>query len=105
MISPPLCTLPLALMTRPEITVNTAGLIGVVFTAGLQVLFVNSLRHISIRTSSLVFMLEPVYGTVFAWALLGELTTTRTLIGGALVCGAVPGVTPRHAVTPKSPAE
>jgi drug/metabolite transporter (DMT)-like permease len=99
-----LCTLPLALITRPEITGKTAALIallGVVFTAGLQMLFVSSLRHISIRTSSLVIMLEPVYGIAFAMLLLGETPAKRTLLGGALVCGAVLGVTLKHAATPK----
>lgn len=103
-----LCTLPLALMARPEITGKTAGLIallGLVFTAGLQMLFVSSLRHISIRTSSLVIMLEPVYAIAFAMALLGETPATRTLLGGALVCGAVLGVTWKHAATPKPRAE
>jgi drug/metabolite transporter (DMT)-like permease len=99
-----LCTLPLALMTRPEITGKTAMLIvllGLVFTAGLQMLFVSSLRHISIRTSSLVIMLEPVYGIAFAMLLLGETPAKRTLLGGALVCGAVLGVTLKHASAPK----
>lgn len=101
------CTLPFAILAAPEITARTAwllALLGVVFTAGLQALFVSSLRHITVRTSSLVIMLEPVYAILFAALLLHEHPAPRVLLGGALVCGAVLGVTLKHARDGKAPA-
>jgi drug/metabolite transporter (DMT)-like permease len=62
--------------------------LGVVFTALGQGLVVASLRHLKARTVSVVFGLEPVYAITLAWLLLGEAPSPRTLLGGALICGA-----------------
>lgn len=64
-------------------------LLGVVFTALLQSLILAGLRYVRAQTVSVIFGLEPVYGIVFALALLGEKPAARTLLGGALICGAV----------------
>ena len=101
-----LCSLPFAIVKAPAISgrsIVLLVLLGVIFTAGLQMLFVESLRHIRVRTSSIIIMLEPVYGIGFAVLFLGENPAMRTWVGGALVFGAVLGVTLKHASTPKTP--
>jgi len=81
---------------RPLILV---AILGLVFTAGLQTLFVAGLRHVGARTASIVLMLEPVYGIAFAWAVFGERPTVAMLAGGALIGGAAGAVTLAHAKT------
>ena len=63
-------------------------LLGVVFTAGAHALFIRGLRGVSAGRASVITALEPVYGVLLAWQLLGERPELRTLAGGALVLGA-----------------
>ncbi|WP_140799872.1 DMT family transporter [Myxococcus xanthus] len=87
-----LCSLPLALQWEGTLTgrdLILLSILGVVFTALGQGLVVASLRHLRARTTSVVFSLEPVYGILLAWLILREVPSTRTLLGGALICGAV----------------
>jgi drug/metabolite transporter (DMT)-like permease len=77
-------------------TVLLLVILGVVFTALAQWLFVASLRRIRAQTASVVTCLEPVYGILFAVLLLGEKPSARTLLGGLLIFGAVFGVTLMH---------
>jgi drug/metabolite transporter (DMT)-like permease len=67
--------------------------LGVVFTALGQGLVVTSLRHFQARTVSVVYGLEPVYAIALAWYLLHETPAPRTLLGGALICGAAVAAT------------
>ena len=86
------CTVPFAfrLQRAPSNTdVMLLLLLGVVFTALLQWLFLASLRQIRAQLASVMFGLEPVYGILLAALLLGEMPSVRTLLGGALICGAV----------------
>ncbi|MBK8048018.1 MAG: EamA family transporter [Anaerolineales bacterium] len=64
-------------------------ILGIVFTALGQGLIVASLRHLRAQTASVIFGLEPVYGILLAWLLLGEVPALRTLLGGAIILGAV----------------
>lgn len=94
-----LFTLPTLLLVRTTITPRSLWLLlalGVVFTALLQTLFVASLRHIRAQLVSVVMGLEPVYGIFLALIFLGEVPTLRTLLGGALIGGAVLGATRQH---------
>jgi drug/metabolite transporter (DMT)-like permease len=50
-------------------------------------LFIRSMRVLSAHTASIVAALEPVYGIVLAFALLGETPGGRTLLGAALIIG------------------
>jgi drug/metabolite transporter (DMT)-like permease len=87
-----LCTLPLALQWEGTLAGRDLALLvllGVVFTALGQGLVVASLRHLRAQTTSVVFGLEPVYGIVLAWLMIGETPGLRTLLGGLLICGAV----------------
>jgi len=62
--------------------------LGVVCTAFAHTLFIRSMRVLSAHTASIVAALEPVYGIVLAFALLGERPGWRTLLGAALIIGA-----------------
>jgi len=95
-----------ALFTAPGLWISRGALhgrtvlllviLGLVFTALAQWLFVTSLRQIRAQTASVVTCLEPVYGILFAVLLLGEKPSARTLLGGLLIFGAVCGVTLLH---------
>ena len=63
--------------------------LGVVCTGLAHWLFVSSLRQLPARTAGLVVSLEPVYAIAFAWVLFGQEPSLRTLIGGALMIGAI----------------
>jgi drug/metabolite transporter (DMT)-like permease len=86
------CTLPFAVRWPRPISWHDLlflVILGLVFTALLQVLVLRSLRHIRAQTASVMFGLEPVYGIILAAALLGEIPSARTLVGGVLIFGAV----------------
>jgi drug/metabolite transporter (DMT)-like permease len=75
-------------------------LLGILFTAMVQALVVSSLQHIRAQVASVVIALEPVYGILFAILLLKEIPSVRTVIGGALICGAVFWASFRHGRAP-----
>lgn len=60
-------------------------LLGVVFTAFAHSLFNHSLKALSAQTASIAVSLEPIYGIVAAYLLLGESITLMMLIGGGIV--------------------
>jgi len=60
-------------------------LLGVVCTGVAHTLFIASMQRVGAHTASVVAALEPVYGIVLAIPLLGEVPTTRTVIGGTLI--------------------
>jgi drug/metabolite transporter (DMT)-like permease len=62
--------------------------LGVACTALAHTLFIRSLRSVTAHTASVVAALEPVYGIVLAFLLLGERPSLRTLAGAALIVGA-----------------
>jgi drug/metabolite transporter (DMT)-like permease len=59
--------------------------LGLVCTALAHTLFITGMRTLTAQLASLLACLEPVWGIVFALALLGETPTTRTLLGGAII--------------------
>jgi drug/metabolite transporter (DMT)-like permease len=63
-------------------------LIGCVLTTASHVLFTESLRHLSATRASLLLSLQPLFATLLAIALLGEVPGPRTLAGGALIVAA-----------------
>jgi len=95
-----------ALFTAPGLWISRGALsgrtalllviLGLVFTALAQWLFVASLRQIRAQTASVVTCLEPVYGILFAVLLLGEKPSARTLLGGLMIVGAVFAATLTH---------
>ena len=64
-------------------------LLGTLLTAGLQVLFIASLHHIPARLVGMITCLEPLYGILLAYFILGEIPQPHTLIGGACLIATV----------------
>ena len=60
-------------------------LLGVAFTALPHGLFANSLRYLPAKTVAMLACLQPVYGVILAWWVLGEQPNARVLLGGAIV--------------------
>lgn len=88
--------MPLAIGELDALTPKNVALLavlGVVCTALAQVLFLGSLKSLRAQTASIIICLEPVYGIAFAWPLLNEVPSLRTLLGGALILAAAVGLT------------
>ena len=86
------CILPFALQWEGAVPLRDIGLLivlGVIFTGLAQALAVASLRHLRVQTVGIAYGLEPVYGILFAFFLLHEQPSMRTLLGGALIVAAV----------------
>jgi len=62
--------------------------LGVGCTALAHTLFIRSLGHVRAQLASVVACLEAVYGVAFAFVLLGEAPSARTLAGGAIILAA-----------------
>lgn len=71
-------------------------LLGVVFTALAQSLFIKGMTHIKAQTASVITCLEPVYGVIFAFIILGESLDLRTIIGGLVILSATTYTTIKH---------
>lgn len=63
--------------------------LGVIFTALAHFLFIQSLVNVRAQFASIVSALEPIYGGLFAWLLLGEIPSLRTAVGGVFILSAV----------------
>ena len=64
-------------------------ILGVIFTALSHTLFIQGMAKVKAQTASIIASLEPIYGIVFAALLLSEFPSVRTLIGGAIILGAI----------------
>ncbi len=62
---------------------------GIIITAIGHTLFINSLTHLKTKTISVISVIQVFYSIIYAILLLGEIPTTRTLIGGVIILGAV----------------
>jgi len=63
--------------------------LGIFCTALAHVLFIKSLVHIKTQLASITACLEPVYGIIFAFVLLGEMPALRTMLGGCIILGTI----------------
>lgn len=70
-------------------------ILGVVFTALPHTLYTNCLVHLRARSVGIIATLLPVYGSVTAAILLGEIPSARTIGGGAIILSAVAAETVR----------
>ena len=72
-------------------TGNWGGLIllGVVFTALAHALFIRGMRVVTAQLASIIACLEPVYGILFALMLLQEVPSSREIMGGGVIIGAI----------------
>ncbi len=80
--------LPLAIGQIQSLTSKNIALLaalGIVCTALAQILLLSSLKSLRAQTVSIIICLEPVYGIVFAYFMLQEIPTWRTLVGGGLI--------------------
>ena len=59
--------------------------LGVFCTAIAHTLFIRGLREMEAQTSSLISLLEPVYGLVLGYLILNEKPGLKTLVGGLLI--------------------
>lgn len=97
---------PVALVVGEPLEAKSAGqlvLLGIVFTALPHTWYTRSLVHLQARSAGIIATLLPVYGTLTAAVLLGEVPALRTLIGGGIILTAVAFETWR-VVTPASPS-
>lgn len=63
--------------------------LAVLTTAVGHTLFLSSFRHFSITTASIISGIQPVYGIIIAFFLLGEVPSGRSIIGGLLIISTV----------------
>ena len=61
--------------------------LGLFCTALAHALFIKSLGRIRAQLASITACLEPVYGVLFAFLLLGEKPGARTVLGGLVILG------------------
>jgi drug/metabolite transporter (DMT)-like permease len=59
--------------------------LGIFCTAGAHSLFIDGMKRIKAQTASLIHTLEPLYGIVFAFFLLREIPSLRTILGGSII--------------------
>jgi drug/metabolite transporter (DMT)-like permease len=86
-----LILLPLAAPLIPQVTAGDwlwLSLLGVVFTGFAHASFTSSLKSVRVTAVSVAAALEPVYGMLAAWLVLGESPTMTMLIGATLIIGA-----------------
>lgn len=62
--------------------------LGIGCTAVAHTLFIAGLRHMTAQLASLLVGLEPVWGIFLGLLILGDVPTTRSLVGGAIILGA-----------------
>jgi drug/metabolite transporter (DMT)-like permease len=95
--------LPLMLFMRPIVTPRDVGLLallGVLFTAFTQMLFVQSMRSVPARLAALVNTgMEVVYGIALAALLVPEIPSARTILGGVIIIGATMYAIRQHSTT------
>ncbi len=65
------------------------GTLAFITTAVGHTLFVNSFKHFSISTVSIMSSIQPIYGIIFAMLFLYEIPASKTIIGGVLILSTV----------------
>ncbi len=79
---------PFILVAPTVVSIEQLGvllILGVVFTAFAHSLFNHSLKVLKAQTASIAVSLEPIYGIVAAYFLLGEQINIQMISGGAIV--------------------
>lgn len=59
--------------------------LGLITTSVGHTLFLNSFKHFSVSTASIMSSMQPIYGIIIAMIFLSEIPTGRSLIGGLLI--------------------
>lgn len=84
--------MPFYFISKPYISMNNLVLtilLGVVFTGIAHTLFIMGLKNIKTQTAGIIGSLEPLYGIICAILLVNEIPTSKVLIGGIFILGAV----------------
>ena len=83
-----ICLLPLIYLYPITITyqqLSVLVILGVLFTAIAHTLFNHALKAVKAQTASIAVSLEPIYGSIAAYFLLGEQITWMMAVGGSIV--------------------
>jgi drug/metabolite transporter (DMT)-like permease len=83
-----ICLLPLMYLYPVTISYQQLSvliILGVLFTAIAHTLFNHSLKIVKAQTASIAVSLEPIYGSIAAYFLLGEQITWMMIVGGSIV--------------------
>jgi len=64
-------------------------ILGLVTTAIGHSLFINSLKHFSVSTASIIGSAQPIFGIIIAFIFLKEVPTLNTFFGGSLIIATV----------------
>jgi drug/metabolite transporter (DMT)-like permease len=64
-------------------------ILGLVTTAIGHSLFINSLKHFSVSTASIIGSAQPIFGIIIAFLFLKEVPTLNTFFGGSLIIATV----------------
>lgn len=59
--------------------------LGLITTAIGHTLFINSFKHFSVSTASIMASTQPIYGIIVAMLFLNEIPSGRSIIGGTLI--------------------
>ena len=86
LLSPVLYFFPVELETTH---ISKILLLGIVVTAIGHTLLLSSLKFISVKTSSIIGNVNPVYAIIIAMIFLGEIPPPRILLGSSLIIGAI----------------
>jgi drug/metabolite transporter (DMT)-like permease len=81
---PALWLVPSATLFAPR-TLAILLALGLLCTALAHTLFIAGMRSVTAQLASLIASLEPVWGILFAYVLLGQVPSGRTLLGGAII--------------------
>jgi drug/metabolite transporter (DMT)-like permease len=79
-------------------------LLGALFTALPHTLYTKSLQHLKAKSAGIIATLLPVYGSITAALLLGEIPAPRTVFGGLIILAAVALETGRLLKRPEAQA-
>ena len=60
-------------------------ILGLITTAVGHTLFLNSFKHFTVSTASIMSSMQPIYGILIAWFFLSEQPDIRSIIGGAII--------------------
>ncbi|MEW4923792.1 DMT family transporter [Algibacter sp. 2305UL17-15] len=64
-------------------------MLALVATAIGHSLFINSLKHFTVSSASIILSTQPIFGIILAYIFLNEIPTSNTFIGGTLIISTV----------------
>jgi drug/metabolite transporter (DMT)-like permease len=80
---------PALMKPMPVVEVVYLALLGAVLTTFSLFLFINSFKYLAASTAGILTSLQPFITVGFAYLLLNEIPTIRTILGGLIICSTV----------------